>query len=55
VLISQRAIGDPSYLGDRRRVVAWHIDLVDALLAGEADAAAELFARHASGAMTQAD
>ncbi len=53
VLISQRAIGDPSYLGDRRRVVAWHIDLVDALLAGDADVASAMFAEHASGGLDQ--
>lgn len=53
VLISQRAIGDPSYLGDRRRVVAWHIDLVDALLAGDAEVASAMFAEHASGGLDQ--
>lgn len=53
MLVSQRAIGDPSYLGDRRRVVAWHIDLVDALLAGDPDAASAMFAEHASGGLDQ--
>lgn len=53
VLISQRAIGDPSYLGDRRRVVAWHIDLVNVLLAGDAEAASAMFAQHASGGLDQ--
>lgn len=55
VLISQRAIGDPSYLGDRRRVVAWHIQLVDALLAGDAGVAASMFAEHASGGLDRTD
>jgi DNA-binding GntR family transcriptional regulator len=55
VLVSQRAIGDPAYLGDRRRVVAWHIELVDALLAGDPDAAAAMFAEHASGGLDSDD
>lgn len=51
MLVSQRAIGDPAYLGDRMRVVAWHSDLIDALAGGDADAAATAFAEHASGAL----
>ncbi|MFK4805110.1 GntR family transcriptional regulator [Microbacterium sp. ZW CA_36] len=53
MLVSQRAIGDPGYLGDRTRVVAWHSDLVDALAGGNADAAAAAFAEHASGALDE--
>jgi DNA-binding GntR family transcriptional regulator len=52
LLVSQRAIGDPSYTGDRVKVVQWHADLVDALEAGDPDAAAELFFNHASGALS---
>lgn len=51
MLISQRAIGDPSYLGDRREIVQWHRDLIDALESGDPDAAADAFAEHASGAL----
>jgi DNA-binding GntR family transcriptional regulator len=53
MLVSQRAIGDPGYLGDRTRVVAWHSDLVDALAGGDADVAAAAFAEHASGALDE--
>ncbi|MEU4409634.1 MULTISPECIES: GntR family transcriptional regulator [unclassified Streptosporangium] len=49
MLISQRAIGDPSYLGDRARVVHWHADLIDALMSGDPEVAASAFAAHASG------
>lgn len=55
MLISQRAIGDPSYLGDRREVVQWHRDLVDALRAGDGDAAAAAFFEHASGGLGDDD
>lgn len=51
MLVSQRAIGDPAYLGDRTRVVAWHSDLIDVLADGDAEAAAAAFAEHASGAL----
>ncbi|WP_285102061.1 GntR family transcriptional regulator [Promicromonospora sp. MEB111] len=50
MLVSQRAIGDPAYLGDRSRVVAWHADLIETLVEGDRDAAAAAFAEHASGA-----
>lgn len=53
LLISQRAIGDPSYLGDRSRVVEWHAELVDALGSGDAEAAAAAFAAHAAGDLTE--
>ncbi|MDF2559203.1 MAG: hypothetical protein K0R99_649 [Microbacterium sp.] len=51
LLVSQRAIGDPGYLGDRSRVVSWHGDLIQALVDGDPDAAAEAFAEHASGGL----
>jgi DNA-binding GntR family transcriptional regulator len=50
MLVSQRAIGDPAYLGDRSRVVAWHADLIEVLVEGDRDAASAAFAEHASGA-----
>ena len=50
MLVSQRAIGDPAYLGDRSRVVAWHADLIETLVEGDRDVAAAAFAEHASGA-----
>lgn len=49
MLVSQRAIGDPAYLGDRTRVVTWHADLIDALQSGDPEAAASAFFEHASG------
>lgn len=49
-LVSQRAIGDPAFSGDRSQVVAWHVDLVEALRAGP-DAAAAAFSAHASGSL----
>ncbi|SDL91006.1 GntR family transcriptional regulator [Microbacterium azadirachtae] len=51
ILVSQRAIGDPGYLGERGRVVEWHADLIEALRAADPDAAAAAFAEHASGAL----
>ncbi|MBW8764317.1 MAG: GntR family transcriptional regulator [Microbacterium sp.] len=51
MLVSQRAIGDPGYLGDRSRVVSWHSDLIQKLVDGDADAAADAFAEHASGTL----
>ncbi|WP_223628986.1 GntR family transcriptional regulator [Microbacterium sp. EST19A] len=51
MLVSQRAIGDPGYLGDRSRVVSWHSDLIAALVDGDPEAAAAAFAEHASGAL----
>ena len=51
LLVSQRAIGDPSYSGNRAVVVEWHTDLIAALEAGDADAAAAAFFAHASGAL----
>ena len=51
LLVSQRAIGDPAYHGDRDMVVQWHTDLIDALLAGDPVAAGEAFYAHASGAL----
>ena len=49
-LVSQRAIGDPAFSGNRSQVVAWHVDLVEALRAGP-DAAAAAFSAHASGSL----
>jgi DNA-binding GntR family transcriptional regulator len=49
MLISQRAIGDPAYLGDRDRLVEWHSRLVGALESGDPEAAAAAFAAHAAG------
>jgi DNA-binding GntR family transcriptional regulator len=49
MLISQRAIGDPAYLGDRDRLVEWHSRIVGALEAGDPEAAAAAFAAHAAG------
>lgn len=51
VLISQRAIGDPTYRGDRVAVVGWHRELIEALESGDAVAASAAFAAHASGAL----
>ncbi|MDG9674179.1 GntR family transcriptional regulator [Micromonospora sp. DH14] len=51
MLVSQRAIGDPAYLGDRGRVVAWHADLIEALASGDPETAAAAFAEHASGGL----
>ncbi|MDG4781337.1 GntR family transcriptional regulator [Micromonospora sp. WMMD961] len=51
MLVSQRAIGDPAYLGDRGRVVAWHTDLINALASGDPETAALAFAEHASGGL----
>lgn len=51
LLVSQRAIGDPSYHGDRAVVVGWHADLVDVLVSGDKDAASAAFFAHASGAL----
>lgn len=51
MLVSQRAIGDPGYLGDRSRVVSWHSDLIAALVDGDPEAAAAAFAEHASGSL----
>ncbi|QUQ72470.1 GntR family transcriptional regulator [Kutzneria sp. CA-103260] len=51
LLMSQRAIGDPAYPGDRFTVVQWHDDLVNTLAAGDPEAAAAAFFAHASGAL----
>ena len=51
VLVSQRAIGDPSFRGDRHRLVGWHLDLIAALESRDADAAETAFYLHAAGAL----
>lgn len=51
LLVSQRAIGDPAYAGDRSTVVQWHEDLIAALEDGDAEAASAAFFVHASGAL----
>jgi len=51
LLVSQRAIGDPAYTGDRAAVVEWHDDLIAALEAGDPEAASAAFFAHASGAL----
>jgi DNA-binding GntR family transcriptional regulator len=51
MLVSQRAIGDPAYLGAHARVVEWHNDLIESLTQGDPEAAAAAFAEHASGAL----
>lgn len=50
-LVSQRLIGDPSYVGNRDVVVQWHRDLIDVLRSGDSDAASQAFFDHASGAL----
>ncbi|MGY6496702.1 MAG: GntR family transcriptional regulator [Microcella sp.] len=58
LLLSQRAIGDPSFIGDPsyggelHRLVDIHRDLLRALQSGDPVRAAEEFHRHASGAIT---
>jgi DNA-binding GntR family transcriptional regulator len=51
LLVSQRAIGDPSYTGNKSTVVKWHSDLVAALEAGDEEAAGAAFFAHAVGAL----
>jgi DNA-binding GntR family transcriptional regulator len=51
LLVSQRAIGDPSYSGSKDLVVQWHADLIDALESGDTAAASDAFFAHASGAL----
>ena len=51
ILVSQRAIGDPSFAGNRAVMVKWHSDLIDALISGDAEAAGRAFYAHASGAL----
>ncbi|HEY4459040.1 MAG TPA: GntR family transcriptional regulator [Pseudonocardiaceae bacterium] len=51
LLVSQRAIGDPAYAGDRATVITWHEDLIAALESGNAEAASAAFFAHASGAL----
>jgi len=51
LLVSQRAIGDPSYAGNKNVVVGWHSDLIDALESGDATVASDAFFAHASGAL----
>lgn len=51
ILVSQRAIGDPSFAGNRSMLVSWHSDLIDVLIASDARAAGEAFYAHASGTL----
>ncbi|MGZ0712289.1 GntR family transcriptional regulator (plasmid) [Coraliomargarita sp. W4R53] len=53
LLMSQRAIGDPAYPGNRSKVVGWHEDLIDVLEAGDLDAAGDAFFEHAAGQLPQ--
>ncbi len=49
LLVSQRAIGDPGYDGDREQVVRWHEELIEVLESGDAAAAGDAFYVHAAG------
>ncbi|MGD8169805.1 GntR family transcriptional regulator [Herbiconiux sp. P16] len=49
VLLSQRGIGDPFYVGDKAKLIPWHDDLIAALESGDADLAGEAFFVHAAG------
>jgi DNA-binding GntR family transcriptional regulator len=51
LLISQRAISDPAYSGDRSKLVEWHGDLIEALESGDPEIASAAFFAHASGAL----
>lgn len=53
VLVSQRAIGDPAYTGNKDVIVEWHEHLIATLESGEPEAAAQAFFDHASGALNQ--
>lgn len=44
-----QVLGDPFHMGSLQAAVGWHTVLVDALVGGDADAAAAAFARHAAG------
>jgi DNA-binding GntR family transcriptional regulator len=51
LLISQRAISDPAYAGDRSKLVQWHSDLIEALESGDPEIAGSAFFAHAAGAL----
>lgn len=55
LLVSQRAIGDPSYSGDKSRLVQWHVELIDALRTRDPERAGEAFFEHASGLLGPID
>ncbi|WP_243229471.1 GntR family transcriptional regulator [Microbacterium sp. CIAB417] len=46
-------LGDPTFTGDWHEVADWHRGLLDVLEAGDPDAAAELFRRHAAGTLLE--
>ncbi|WP_194910963.1 GntR family transcriptional regulator [Catenulispora rubra] len=52
LLISQHAISDPAFSGDRSKLVQWHGDLIAALEAGDPEVAGAAFHAHASGALS---
>lgn len=51
VLLTQRGIGDPFYVGDKAKLIPWHEDLIAALESGDVDRAGEEFSVHAAGAL----
>ena len=55
VLLSQRGIADPSYAGDKAKLIPWHEDLIAALESGDADRAGDAFFAHAAGTLSAAD
>ncbi|MGW8482974.1 GntR family transcriptional regulator [Microbacterium sp. NPDC055903] len=46
-------LGDPTFTGDWHEVADWHSGLLDVLDAGDPDAAADLFRRHAAGTLLE--
>lgn len=52
LLISQHAISDPAYAGERSKLVRWHSDLIEALESRDPEVASAAFAAHASGALS---
>ncbi len=44
-------LGDPTFTGDWHEVADWHRGLLDVLDAGDAQAASDLFRRHAAGTL----
>lgn len=50
-LRAMHVLGDPEFQGDWHEVADWHWSLLQVLQAGDPDAAAELFSRHAAGTL----
>ena len=46
-----QVLGNPFQVGSLQTAAGWHADLLAALVAGDADAAATAFTRHAEGAL----